>query len=359
MYLLAPFCGNAKYYCMLNFYSFYNLGSLRDMILLTGATGYIGSNVWIELLKGETPVLGFDNLSNSDLRTLQAINQISGRSTSFIKGDIRDSNLLTELFSLHPITHVIHLAALKNIQESMLNKEEYLDVNICGLRNLLKAMRSHGCSKIIFSSSAAVYGDSALSPLTEMENLSPSSYYGWTKLEGEHLLSSEFNISPAMNSISLRYFNVAGQHESGLLHKYGPLKSRSLFSEIEEVLIGKSDKLPVFGADWNTADGTCIRDYLHVTDLARGHVDALNILDDGMKCMALNLGLGIGKSVYEVVSTYEQISGKSIPRYIAEKRPGDVQVSFADTRLAAEIMDWNPKKTLSDMCRDSYRSCIA
>jgi UDP-glucose 4-epimerase len=329
------------------------------MILLTGATGYIGSHTWIELLKGQTPVLGLDNLSNSDSLTLEAISKISGRSTSFIKGDVRDPNLLADLFSRYSITHVIHLAGLKDVQESMFNEEEYFDVNIRGLRNLLIAMRSHGCSKIIFSSSAAVYGDDAISPIVETEALSPSNYYGWTKMEGERLLFEEFNSSPAINSISLRYFNVAGQHESGLLKECKPLKSKSLFSEIEEVLIGAASQLPIFGGNWDTPDGTCVRDYLHVTDLAKGHIDALNVLDEGMICIALNLGLGVGKSVYEVVSAYEHVSSKSIPRYVTKKRPGDVGVSFADTRLSSQVIGWSPKKTLSDMCRDSYKSCIS
>jgi UDP-glucose 4-epimerase len=314
------------------------------MILLTGATGYIGSNLWIELLKGDMPVLGLDNFSNSDPRILKAIEKISGKSASFIKGDVRDSNFLDELFSCSSITHVIHMAGLKDIQESMINKDEYFDVNVCGLRHLLTAMRTYGCSKIIFSSSAAVYSNEVISPIPETANLRPSNYYGQTKLEGEHLLANEFNKSPAISSISFRFFNVAGQHESGLLHKYRLSKSRSIFSAIEEVVIGKASQLPIFGDDWSTPDGTCIRDYLHVTDLAKGHLDALNILDNGMKCIAINLGLGVGQSVYDVISTYENASGKSIPRYLTEKRVGDVGVSFSDTRLSAQMIDWSPRK---------------
>lgn len=326
------------------------------MILLTGATGYIGSNLWIELLKGKTPVLGIDNFSNSDPQTLETIKKISGESPLFVKGDIRDSSFLYKLFSSNSFTHVIHMAGLKDVQESMLNQDEYFDVNVRGLRHVLTAMRSVGCSKIIFSSSAAVYGNEAISPIPETANLAPSNYYGQTKLEGERLLAYEFDKFPEISSISLRYFNVAGQHESGLLHEYRSSKSRSLFSEIEEVLIGRARQLPIFGDDWSTPDGTCIRDYLHVKDLVKGHIDALNILDDGKRCIAINLGLGIGQSVYEVVSTYENVSGKSIPRYVAEKRVGDVGVSFSDTHLSAQMMGWSPKNTLFDMCRDSYRS---
>ena len=326
------------------------------MILLTGATGYIGSNLWIELLKGPLPVLGLDNFSNSDPRTLEIIQKISGSPVTFIEGDIRDSNLLEELFLNNPITHIVHLAALKDVQESISKKEEYFDVNVRGFHNLLTVMRSHGCLKIIFSSSAAVYGDSAISPIAETAITSPSNYYGWTKLRGEQLLADEFNKLPSISSISLRYFNVAGQNESGLLYECAPRNSRSLFSKIEEVLRGNANKLPIFGDDWNTPDGTCIRDYLHVTDLANGHSAALNLLGGEQKCLVLNLGLGAGQSVYDVISTYEHSSGKAIPRYLDKRRLGDVGTSFADTHLASRLMGWSPAKTLSDICKDSYKS---
>ena len=327
------------------------------MILLTGATGYIGSHTWIELLESSFQVIGVDNLSNSSLDRLVEVSTISKGSPIFIEGDITDKGLLTNIFSKYPITHVIHLAGLKDIGESMVKQKQYFDVNVGGLRNLLEVMRVHNCFKIIFSSSAAVYGDSAISPIAETATLAPSNYYGWTKLEGERLLSDEFNKSPPISSISLRYFNVAGQHESGLLHEYVPSKPRSLFSEIEGVLVGKTSKLPIFGSDWSTTDGTCIRDYLHVTDLAKGHIDALNLLDGDKGCLALNLGLGVGQTVYEVISAYEQVSGKLIPKRLTERRSGDVEASFADIHLSVQMMGWRPARTLSDMCKDSYRSC--
>ena len=327
------------------------------MILLTGATGYIGSHIWIELLRGSKPVIGLDNLSNSSIDCLNAIAKISGVSPNFIQGDIRDMDILENIFSKYQVEEVIHLAALKDILESMSRQTEYFDVNVHGLNQLLKVMRNNGCHKIIFSSSAAVYGDKVKSPIQESANLAPTNFYGETKLQDEQMLESEFNKSPPINSISLRYFNVAGRHISGLLGEYEFSKSHSLFFEIEKVMKGESSELSILGDDWGTPDGTCIRDYLHVADLARGHVQALNTLNESGGCLVLNLGLGVGKSVYEVISTYEQISGKSIPIVIAPKRMGDVPVCFADTNLASVLIGWNPTNFLPDICRDSFNSC--
>ena len=327
------------------------------MILLTGATGYIGSNTWIELLEGSFQVIGVDNLSNSSLDRLGEISTITGGNPIFIKGDIRDKSLLTNIFSKYPITHVIHLAGLKDAEESMVQQKQYLDVNVGGLRNLLEVMRAHNCFKIIFSSSAAVYGESATSPISEKSIPAPSNYYGETKLAGEILLSEEFNKIPAMYSVSLRYFNVAGSHPSGRLFDNELATSHSLFSEIAKVLAGEMNSLSIYGDDWATRDGTCIRDYLHVSDLARGQLDALKLLDGADGSFTLNLGSGIGQTVYEVVSAYEGVAGRRIPRRVVGRRLGDVEVSFADTHLSTQVMGWSPKKTLSDMCGDSYRSC--
>lgn len=327
------------------------------MILLTGATGYIGTHIWIELLRGSKSVIGLDNLSNSSIDCLDAIAKISGVSPNFIQGDIRDMDILDHIFSEYQIKEVIHLAALKDIQESMSNQAEYLDVNVHGLNQLLKAMRKHECHKIIFSSSAAVYGTQAKSPILESANLAPLNFYGETKLQDEQMLKNEFNKSPPINSISLRYFNVAGKHTSGLLHKYEFSKSNSLFSEIEKVVNGESGQLSIFGDDWDTPDGTCVRDYLHVADLARGHIQALNLLDRAGGCFALNLGLGVGKSVHEVISAYEEVSGRFIPKVVAPRRMGDVPICFADASLARSLIGWSPLYKVPDICRDSFNSC--
>ena len=322
------------------------------MILLTGATGYIGSHTWIELLKESFQVIGIDNLSNSSIKCLDAIAEISGEAPNFIEGDIRDAGLLQYVFDKYPVSHVIHLAALKDVGQSINNHDEYFDVNVRGLKNLLQVMRVNGCSKIIFSSSAAVYGENAISPISESVNPSPSNYYGQTKLDGENLLAEGLGGAMPLNSVSLRYFNIAGWHPTGLLKNYALSTAHSLFSEIESVLTGEIDVLRIFGDDWETSDGTCIRDYLHVADLARGHIQALSILNDAEGCVRLNLGLGMGRSVYEVISTYERVIGRPIPKMVVARRAGDISVSFADISLAIDLIGWDPTRTLSDMCED-------
>lgn len=329
------------------------------MILLTGATGYIGSHTWIELLEGSFQVVGVDNLSNSSLDRIDEVSTISKGIPIFIEGDIRDKGLLTNIFSKYSITHVIHLAGLKDIGESMVKQKQYFDVNVGGLRNLLEVMRAHNCFKIIFSSSAAVYGESAASPISEKSIPAPSNYYGETKLEGEALLSEEFNKIPAIHSVSLRYFNVAGSHPSGRLFDNALATSHSLFSEIAKVLIGEKSSLSIYGDDWDTKDGTCIRDYLHVVDLVKAHLAAVKLLDTSDGLFTINLGLGHGQSVREVISEYEHVVGKTIPQSVVSKRLGDVGVSFANIDSAIQLIEWRPKKTLSDMCLDSYRLLIA
>jgi UDP-glucose 4-epimerase len=323
------------------------------MILLTGATGYIGSHIWVDLLKRAAPVIGLDNLSNSSIERLSAIAIIAGVSPTFIKGDIRDINLLEQIFSRYQITEVIHLAALKDVQESEFNQANYYDVNVQGLEQIIVAMRKFGCYRIIFSSSAAIYGDTTASPINEKSIASPSNYYGKTKLQCEQLLAEEFRKSPSIHSVSLRYFNVAGWDSSGLLFDLASSMSHSLFAEIQKVLRGERSTLTIFGDDWKTTDGTCIRDYLHVSDLAMGHINALS-LDSG--CVQINLGLGRGHSVREVISEHERILGLQIATVVAGRRQGDVEISFADTAKAKKLIAWKPLRTLSDMCADSYRA---
>ena len=323
------------------------------MILLTGATGYIGSHIWIELLKRAVPVIGLDNFSNSSIERLNAITMIAGVSPTFVEGDIRDIHLLEQVFSRHQITDVIHLAALKDVQESDLNQANYYDVNVRGLERIILVMRKFGCYKIIFSSSAAIYGNTATSPINEESMASPFNYYGETKLQCEQLLAEEFRKSPPIHSVSLRYFNVAGWDSSGLLFDLASSISHSLFAEIQKVQRGEHSSLPIFGNDWNTPDGTCIRDYLHISDLVIGHINALKL---GSDCVQINLGLGRGCSVLEVISEYERVTGLPVATVIAGRRHGDVGISFAETTRAEQLIGWRPLKTLSDMCLDSYRA---
>ena len=334
----------------------YISGGFIGMILLTGATGYIGSNLWIELLKESTPVIGIDNYSNSSVSSLEAISRVSGETPIFFKGDVRDANFLNKIFTEFPITIVIHLAALKDIQQSMIYKEEYFDVNVGGLKNLLGIMRNRGCRKIIFSSSAAIYGLNAISPIAETSDLIPSNYYGETKLEAEKLLAQEFMKSPAISSVSLRYFNIAGSHPSTLLSDVVIKTSNLLFSAIAKVLLGEKESLSIFGDDWLTKDGTCVRDYLHVSDLAVGHLGAMRLLNRGNGLFAINLGLGRGQSVNDVISACESVTGMQISKKVSARRKGDVGMSVADIHLATDLIDWAPTKTLQDMCIDSFSS---
>lgn len=322
------------------------------MILLTGATGYIGSHIWVELLNKSIPVIGVDNLSNSKIECLDAISQASGQTLKFFHGDIRDSQFLKNIFSEFQISHVIHLAALKDIQDSLVKQDEYFDVNVRGLENLLHVMKEYGCHKMIFSSSAAVYGDHAISPIAEDANKQPNNWYGETKLKAEVILLEESLGLPAINSIALRYFNVAGRHPTGFMGDCSVSKSQSLFDRIESVVRSKQGKLSVFGDSWSTPDGTCIRDYVHVCDIAKGHVAALSLLDEVGGFTPLNLGSGEGKSVKEVLYAFEHVTGRTLPIEIAAKRAGDVAMSYADCTKAKKLMGWTPSSTLLNMCVD-------
>lgn len=324
-------------------------------ILLTGATGYIGSHVWADLLQGSYGVVGIDNLSNSSIEVCSAIEKISGKRVVFIKGDIRDAEFLSQIFVKYSITHVIHLAALKNVQESLLNKDEYYDVNVNGVNVLLTVMRNNGCQKIIFSSSAAVYGDKAVSPISEVSELFPVNWYGLTKQQGEQILIDATLSSLPIRAVSLRYFNVAGKHPSGLMVNHSISASQSLFDQIEKTL-KFNVPLNIFGDDWNTLDGTCVRDYIHVSDIVRGHIDALSLLDSGKGFVALNLGAGRGVSVKEVVSAFEGIIGRSLPLKVIGRRNGDVPINYADCSKAKELMGWSPLQSLSEICFDQINT---
>lgn len=312
------------------------------MILLTGATGYIGSHLWVELLKSNYPVIGIDNLSNSNRQNLEVIKEASGSSPIFMEGDVRNPEFLDHVFTKYPIDLVIHLAALKDIQDSMLHKQEYEDCNVGGMKTLLHTMNQHRCKKLVFSSSAAVYGDQAVSPISETSTPAPSNIYGETKLECERLIGLESSIK----SIVLRFFNV-----SGSFLPIAKMNSHSLFDAIKKVSSRTIDKLNVFGGDWPTKDGTCIRDYLHISDLIDGHISAMSLLNSNSQSATINLGSGIGFSVLDVISTFEQISDSEIPRIITSPRPGDVAISLADVNLAKKLIKWAPERSLRDICQ--------
>ena len=312
------------------------------MILLTGATGYIGSHLWVELLKSNYPVNGIDNLSNSSRQNLEVIKVASGSSPIFMEGDVRNPEFLDHVFTRYPIDLVIHLAALKDIQDSMLHKQEYEASNVGGMKTLLHTMNQHRCKKLVFSSSAAVYGDQAASPISEASTPAPANIYGETKLECERLIGLESSIK----SIILRFFNVSGR-----LLPIARINSHSLFDAIEKVSLRTIDRLNIFGGDWPTKDGTCIRDYLHISDLIDGHISAISLLNSNCQSTTINLGSGTGFSVLDVINTFEQISGSEIPKIIISPRPGDIATSLADVNLAKKLINWSPKRSLMDICQ--------
>ncbi|BEI38907.1 UDP-glucose 4-epimerase GalE [Polynucleobacter sp. HIN8] len=323
------------------------------MILLTGATGYIGSHIWAELLQNKFAVIGVDNLSNSSTDVLASIESISSIPPVFFLGDVRDEEFLINLFKKNQINLVIHLAALKDIQQSALKEIEYFDVNVNGLKNVLRVMNKFSCKKIIFSSSASVYDPYTISPKDEFSYLNPLSIYGKTKLDGEKLIYESNADGLNFQSMVIRYFNVEGRHPSGLLTSNIHRNSGSLFSEIHKHLSGEQDFLPIYGDDWGTNDGTCIRDYIHVSDVASGNTKVINLFNRSSDSFVFNFGTGFGNSVKNVISACEQATGKHIYYKIYGKRAHEVGISYANIAAAKKVLGWSPNKTIQDICSSS------
>jgi UDP-glucose 4-epimerase len=326
-------------------------------ILLTGGAGYIGSHTSIELINAGFDVVVYDNFSNSHSESLRRIEKISGRSLVTVRGDIRDRAALGAALRRHDCSAVIHFAGLKAIGESVEKPLEYYDNNVCGTLRLLEAMRAAGVNTLVFSSSAAVYGEPKRLPLTEDHPLSASNPYGRTKLMIEEILRDLHHAEPDWRIAILRYFNPVGAHESGLIGEDPREIPNNLVPFIAQVAVGRRDRLNVWGQDYPTPDGTGVRDYIHVADLARGHVKALEYLErlDAPRCLALNLGTGKGHSVLEVVKAFEKASGRAIPYRIASRRAGDVAECYADPSLAETLLGWHAERDLAAMCRDHWR----
>ena len=324
-------------------------------VLVTGGTGYIGSHTVIELLKsGYEPVI-VDNLYNSSEEVLNRIETITGKQPVFYKADIRDEDALREIFSKEDITSCIHFAGLKAVGESVQKPREYYDNNICGTLTLVKVMEEAGVKNIIFSSSATVYGDPDRVPITEDMPKKPcTNPYGWTKSMQEQILSDIQFADPSWNVVILRYFNPIGAHESGLIGENPRGSPNNLMPYITQVAVGRREKLNVFGNDYNTPDGTGVRDYIHVADLAEGHTAALKKIEENCGLKIYNLGTGRGCSVLELVRAFEEASGVKIPYEIAPRRAGDIDCNYADSTKAFEEMGWKAKRDILTMCRDSW-----
>lgn len=335
---------------------------MQQTILVTGGAGYIGSHTVVELIKNDYKVVVLDNLCNSSYEVLERLEMISGESIPFVQGDVRDKAALKGIFEQYPIDAVIHFAGLKAVGESAQRPTEYYDNNITGLLTLLEAMQSGNVRSLIFSSSATVYGNPRAVPIDENSKLQAANPYGRTKLFCEEILrdvlsSNSFTEkSPSLWKFGiLRYFNPVGAHETGLIGESPLGTPNNLMPYIAQVASGVLPQLKIYGNDYPTIDGTGVRDYIHVLDLAAGHVSAVKTLLSGSGEFTLNLGTGQGYSVLEVIRAYEKASGRSVPFEFVPRRPGDIAECFADTKKAQETLNWVASRNLDAMCRDSWR----
>lgn len=324
-------------------------------VLLTGATGYIASHTWLALQAEGFRVVGLDDFSNSSPQVLQRLERLSGTTPEFVRGDVGDAATLDALFTGRRIDAVVHFAAFKAVGESVEQPLAYYRNNVGGLVTLAQAMQRHGCRALVFSSSATVYGRPEALPLTEDAPLAATNPYGSTKLVGENLLR-ELHASDADWRIALlRYFNPIGAHESGLIGEAPQGVPNNLMPYLTQVAVGRRAHLRVFGADYATPDGTGVRDYIHVMDLAEGHVAALRRLLAHAGLLTLNLGTGRGHSVLEVLRAFERACGRPVPHQILPRRPGDVDAVYADPSRAAALLGWRARRDLDTMCRDAWR----
>ncbi len=322
-------------------------------VLVTGGAGYIGSHTTVELLNAGHEVVCIDNLSNSKYEAVRRVEGITGKKVKFYEGDIRDSQILDKIFTENKIDSVINFAGLKAVGESCAKPLEYYENNIEGLLVLMFAMRKHGVKNLVFSSSATVYGKPKSVPIKEDFPLSTSNPYGSTKLFIEYILKDLYASDKSFNIAILRYFNPIGAHESGLIGEDPKGIPNNLCPYITQVAVGKREYLGVFGDDYNTHDGTGVRDYIHVVDLAKGHVLAVNKLAENPGLLIVNLGTGTGYSVLDMVKAFSKVLGKEIPYKIMPRRPGDIDECYADPSYAKEVLGFEAKLGLDEMCRDA------
>lgn len=325
-------------------------------ILVTGGAGYIGSHTCVELLNAGYDVVVVDNLYNSCEEALKRVEKITGKTVKFYKADILDKEALTEIFEKEDIDSVIHFAGLKAVGESVAKPLEYYHNNITGTLNLCDVMRSFGVKNIVFSSSATVYGTPAFIPITEQcPKGTCTNPYGWTKWMIEQMLTDLHTADAEWNVILLRYFNPIGAHESGIIGENPKGIPNNLVPYITQVAVGKLEKLGVYGDDYDTPDGTGVRDYIHVVDLAKGHVKAIEKLTEKKGVLTYNLGTGNGYSVLDIVKAFSKACEMDIPYEIKPRRAGDIATCYADPALAKEELGWVAEKNLEDMCADSWR----
>ncbi|MEM8562501.1 MAG: UDP-glucose 4-epimerase GalE [Pseudomonadota bacterium] len=328
---------------------------MSKAVLVTGGAGYIGSHVCVELLQQNYAVIVLDNLSNGSPVALERVQAVTGRSLVFQRGDVRDKQLVSQLLSSHSIDAVIHFAGLKAVGESVAVPLEYYDCNLVGTLTLLQAMRESGVKRLVFSSSATVYGDPASNPIDETFPLQATNPYGRSKLMIEEILRDLVASDTSLSVSILRYFNPVGAHQSGMLGEHPSGVPNNLMPYVAQTATGLRQQLSVFGGDYPTRDGTGVRDYIHVTDLALGHIKALQKLTRDRGCMIHNLGTGTGYSVLEMVRAFEAASGRVIPYEVVSRRAGDIAECYANPARAEAELDWRAKRDLATMCEDTWR----
>ena len=325
-------------------------------ILVTGGAGYIGSHTCVELLNEGYEVVIVDNLYNANKKAVDRVEEITGKKVTFYEADICDKEAMDAIFDKEDVQAVIHFAGLKAVGESTVKPLEYYQNNIAGTLTLCDVMRNHGVKNIIFSSSATVYGDPAMIPITEeCPKGTCTNPYGWTKWMLEQILTDLHTSDPEWNVILLRYFNPVGAHESGRIGEDPKGIPNNLMPYISQVAVGKLERLGVFGDDYDTPDGTGVRDYIHVVDLAKGHVKAINYIFSNPGLDVINLGTGVGYSVLDMVKAFSKACGKEIPYEIKPRRAGDIAMCYADPAKAARVLGWKAEKGLDEMCADSWR----
>ena len=336
---------------------------MKNKILVTGGAGYIGSHTCIALHEAGYDIVVYDNLSNSSREAINRVSILIGKPIEFIKGDIRDTEMLRQVFSSNYFFGVIHFAGLKSVGESVSKPLLYYNNNISGTINLLEVMAEYDIKNIVFSSSATVYGDPEKLPIDESSPRSCTNPYGQSKLAVEYILEDLAISDDNWNLISLRYFNPVGAHPSGKIGEDPNDIPNNLMPYISQVAVGKLDKLNIFGNDYSTVDGTGVRDFIHVTDLAQGHVAALNYLEsqistgkrDSVGFLPINLGTGKGTSVLELVTVFSKVSGQSIPYQLVDRRAGDIASCYASADKAQALLKWRAKLSITEMCQDTWR----
>ena len=324
-------------------------------VLVTGGAGYIGSHTCLELLESGYGVVVVDNLCNSNPKSLERVQELTGKCLKFYEGDVRDEALLKKIFAENEIGCVIHFAGLKAVGESVAKPWEYYDNNLNSTLILTKVMKEVGMKNIIFSSSATVYTADNEMPLRENSRTGNcTNPYGWTKYMTAQILSGMAVADKAWSIALLRYFNPIGAHKSGRIGEDPRGIPNNLMPFITQVAVGRREKLSVFGNDYDTPDGTGVRDYIHVVDLAKGHVAAVKYVTEHSGCEVFNLGTGVGYSVLDMVNTFVAVNGVAVPYQIVDRRPGDIATCYADPAKSAEVLGWKAEKNLADMCQDSW-----